>query len=118
VFMGSPVRGSRFARYLGELGLGWTIGRSGPEGLAAEHEPRWTEARDLGVIAGTHEFRLNRLVNPKLASPHDGIVCVEETRVEGARDAVTIHSNHTGMLFTRELAGQVTRFLREGKFQR
>jgi pimeloyl-ACP methyl ester carboxylesterase len=115
VFMGSPVRGSRFARYLGELGLGWTIGRSGPEALAAEHEARWTEPRELGVIAGTHEFRINPL-NPKLPSPHDGIVAVEETRIEGAKDSVTINSNHTGMLFTRELAGQVTQFLKSGSF--
>ena len=116
VFMGSPVRGSRFARYLGELGLGWTIGRSGPEGLAAQHEPRWTEPRELGVIAGTHEFRINPL-DPKLLSPHDGIVCVEETRIEGAKDSVTIHSNHTGMLFTRELAQLVNSFLRHGEFR-
>jgi pimeloyl-ACP methyl ester carboxylesterase len=115
VFMGSPVRGSRFARYLGELGLGWTIGKSGPEALAAEHEARWTEPRELGVIAGTHEFRINPL-NPRLPSPHDGIVSVEETRIEGAKDSVTIHSNHTGMLFTRELAEQVTQFLSTGTF--
>ena len=116
VFMGSPVRGSRFARYLGELGLAWTIGRSGPEALAGEHEARWTEPRELGVIAGTHEFRINPL-DPKLPSPHDGIVAVEETRIEGAKDSVTIHSNHTGMLFTRELAAQVELFLKQGTFQ-
>lgn len=116
VLMGSPVRGSRFARYLTELGLAWTIGRSGPEGLAGQHEPRWTEARELGVIAGTHEFRINPL-DPKLPSPHDGIVCVEETRIEGAKDSVTLHSNHTGMLFRRELAEQVASFLREGVFK-
>jgi pimeloyl-ACP methyl ester carboxylesterase len=116
VFLGSPVRGSRFARYLTELGLGWSIGRSGPAGLAAQHEPRWTEARELGVVAGTYEFRLNPL-DPKLPSPHDGIVCVEETRIEGAKDTVTIHSNHTGMLFTRELAGQVESFLKQGTFR-
>jgi len=116
VFMGSPVRGSRFARYLGELGLGWSLGKSGPGTLAAEHAPRWTEARELGVIAGTHEFRINPL-NPKLPSPHDGIVTVEETRIEGAKESVTIHSNHTGMLFTRVLAGQVESFLKRGEFR-
>ena len=117
VFMGSPVRGSHFARHLTDKGLAWAIGRSGPRALAAEHAPRWTEPRELGVIAGTHELRLNRLVNPTLPSPHDGIVCVAETRIEGAKDFVTIHSNHTGMLFRRELAEQVTRFLKQGEFQ-
>lgn len=116
VFLGSPVRGSRSARYLTELGLGWAVGRSGPGALAEIHEPVWTEHRDLGIIAGTHEFRFNVLL-PKLASPHDGVVSVEETHIPGAKDFATIHSNHTGMLFTRELAEQVTRFLKSGSFR-
>jgi pimeloyl-ACP methyl ester carboxylesterase len=116
VFMGSPVRGSRFARYLTQRGMAWSLGKSGDGALAAEHDPVWKQKRDLGIVAGTHEFRLNPL-NPKLASPHDGIVSVEETRIEGAKDVVTIHSNHTGMLFTRELAKQVSAFLRAGQFR-
>ncbi len=115
VFMGSPVRGSHFARYLARRGMAWSLGKSGAGTLAAEHDPKWTEVRELGVIAGTHEFRINPL-NPKLPSPHDGIVAVEETRIEGAKDSVTIASNHTGMLFGRELAGQVTQFLKSGSF--
>jgi pimeloyl-ACP methyl ester carboxylesterase len=117
VFMGSPVRGSRFARYLMQRGMAWSLGKSGAGALAAEHDPVWKQKRELGVIAGTHEFRLNPL-NPKLPSPHDGIVAVEETRIEGAKDYVTIHSNHTGMLFRRELAGQVVSFLNDGEFKR
>ena len=116
VFLGSPVRGSRSARYLTELGLGWAVGRSGPGALADIHEPVWTEPRELGIVAGTHEFRFDFLL-PKLASPHDGVVSVEETRLPGAKDFATIHSNHTGMLFRRELAEQVRAFLREGKFR-
>ena len=116
VFMGSPVRGSRFARYLTQRGMAWSLGKSGDGALAAEHDPVWSQKRELGVIAGTHEFRLNPL-NPELPSPHDGIVAVEETRIEGTKDSVTIHSNHTGMLFRRELAEQVTRFLETGVFR-
>jgi len=116
VFMGSPVRGSRFARYLTQRGMTWALGKSGPGGLAAEHDPEWKQPRELGVIAGTYEFRLNPF-NPDLPSPHDGIVAVEETRIEGAKDTVTIDSNHTGMLFRRELAEQVTAFLKAGRFR-
>ncbi len=116
VFMGSPVRGSHFARYLMQRGMAWSLGKSGPGTLAAEHDPKWTQKRELGVIAGTHEFRFNPL-NPKLVSPHDGIVSVEETRIEGAKDSVMINSNHTGMLFTRELAEQVVAFLKTGEFR-
>ena len=76
----------------------------------------WAQARELGLIAGTHEFRLNPF-NPKLPSPHDGIVAVEETRIEGAKDSVMIRSNHTGMLFRHELAEQVVAFLKTGAFR-
>lgn len=116
VFLGSPIRGSRAAEYLTQKGLGWSIGKSGPGGLAERYEPRWTEARELGVVAGTHEFAINPL-NFGLISPHDGMVSVSETHIEGAKESVTIHANHTGMLFTRELAGQVTAFLRSGRFK-
>src|SRR5579863_3569197 len=87
VFMGSPVRGSRFARYLTQRGMTWALGKAGPGGLAGAHDPMWAQARALGLIAGTHEFRLNPFT-PKLPSPHDGIVAVEETRIEGAKDSV------------------------------
>jgi pimeloyl-ACP methyl ester carboxylesterase len=117
VFMGSPVCGSRAAAYLTERGLHWAIGKSGPEGLAAKHEPKWTAGRELGVIAGTHEFAINPM-NFGLVSPHDGMVSLEETRIDGAKDSVTIHSNHTGMLFRRELAEQVCSFLKDGQFLR
>jgi len=116
VFLGSPVRGSRSAMYLTEQGLGWAVGRAGPGALAEIHEPVWSEPRELGVIAGTHEFRFNFLL-PRLASPHDGVVSLEETRIPGAKEFATIHSNHTGMLFRRELAEQVETFLKQGHFR-
>jgi pimeloyl-ACP methyl ester carboxylesterase len=116
VFLGSPIRGSRAAEYLTQKGLHWAIGKSGPGGLAEKYEPKWTEPRDLGVVAGTYEFAINPM-NFGLVSPHDGMVSVVETHIEGAKDSVTIHSNHTGMLFTRELAEQVTTFLKDGKFR-
>ena len=117
VFLGSPVRGSQSARSLTERGLDWVIGKSGPGVLATRHDPKWNEPRELGIVAGTHDLRINFLL-PDLPSPNDGVVAVEETRIEGARDSVTVHSNHTGMLFRRELAEQVTAFLRQGQFRR
>ena len=117
VFLGSPVRGSQSARSLTERGLDWAIGKSGPGVLATRHEPKWKEPRELGIVAGTHDLRINFLL-PDLPSPNDGVVAVEETYIEGARDSVTVHSNHTGMLFRRELAEQVTVFLKQGHFRR
>jgi len=40
---------------------------------------------------------------PRIAKPHDGMVRVEETRVEGARAAV-VRASHVGLLLSRKVA--------------
>lgn len=117
VFMGSPVRGSLAAQNLRDRGWGFLLGRSGPEGLELPHDAEWKEPRELGVIAGTHRFSVNPF-RPAIASPHDGMVSVEETRIAGAKDSIELHLAHTTMLFSSQLAEQVGEFLREGKFKR
>lgn len=117
VFMGAPVRGSRAAVNLKERGLGFLLGRSGPEGLTLPHEAAWNATRELGVIAGTHAFSINPF-QPNIPPPHDGVVSVEETRISGAKDNIELHLAHTTMLFSNQLAEQVAAFLREGMFKR
>lgn len=117
VFMGSPVRGSLAAKNLRDRGLGFLLGRSGPTGLELPQEAFWKADRELGVIAGTHAFSINPF-HPKLPEPNDGMVSVEETRIAGAKDSIELHLAHTTMLFSNELAGQVSGFLKEGKFLR
>jgi pimeloyl-ACP methyl ester carboxylesterase len=116
IFLGSPVRGSRSALTLVERRLGWMLGKSGEQGLAAQHQPHWCWPRDLGIITGTHEFSLNPF-HAHLPSPHDGLVAEEETYIEGAKDRTQVYANHTGMLFKRELAEQVSMFLKTGAFR-
>ena len=114
--MGSPVRGSRAALNLENRGWGFLLGRSGPKGLNQPHDAVWNEPRELGVIAGTHEFSINPF-HPVLPTPHDGMVAVEETRIAGAKDSIELHLAHTTMLFSSQLAEQVTAFLRKGEFR-
>lgn len=116
VFMGSPVRGSLAAQNLRDRGWGFLLGRSGPEGLEVPHDAEWKEPRDLGVIAGTHAFKINPLT-PRLPTPNDGMVSVEETRIAGAKDSIELRLAHTTMLFSEKLAEQVSAFLQEGKFK-
>ncbi|HEY8681887.1 MAG TPA: alpha/beta hydrolase, partial [Rhodanobacter sp.] len=47
---------------------------------------------------------------------HDGTVAVEETRLHGLTDHCMVDTNHTGLLFSQDVARQVARFLREGHF--
>ena len=48
--------------------------------------------------------------------PHDGTVSVDETRLKGATDFITLPVSHTGMLISARVATQVVTFLRSGKF--
>ncbi|MGH8293648.1 MAG: alpha/beta fold hydrolase [Gammaproteobacteria bacterium] len=115
VLLGAPVKGSLAARNLVAKHLGWILGRSGPDGLAEEYDPKWSGQRELGVIAGTGGFGLNPL-RPDLPEPHDGLVAVEETRLAGATDYTEIKTTHTGLLFNPEVAELTVAFLRTGKF--
>jgi len=53
-----------------------------------------------------------------LDGDHDGTVLVAETQLPGAKDHIVLHTSHTAMLFSTEVARQIVTLLREGKFQR
>jgi pimeloyl-ACP methyl ester carboxylesterase len=116
VLLGSPVRGSGAARSF----AGWAVGRRMlGRGLTAEvFEPRprrWTGGRELGVIAGDRARGFGRLVG-RLPPPNDGVVMVDETRLTGASAHRVVHSSHSGMLFSRDVARHTAAFLRDGHF--
>jgi pimeloyl-ACP methyl ester carboxylesterase len=117
VFLGAPVRGSRTALDLAGRPWGpFLLGRSGPAGLTEQREAVWKEPRELGVIAGSCSLSINPF-HTRLPKPHDGMVSVDETRIAGAKDELQLNVTHTGMLFNRELAEQVTEFLKDGRFK-
>ena len=91
---------------LGPLALAELV-RGGPR--------RWTQPRELGVIAGSTSAGLGRLV-ADLPVPNDGTVAVEETRIEGTTDHVVLPVTHTGMLVSASVAEHVARFLHSGRF--
>ena len=114
VLMGPPYRGSRTARDLLRIpGMSRIIGRSMQDWLATP--PPVVAGIDIGVIAGN---RCLGLAGPLvgLPQPNDGIVMVDETRVDAARDSIALHVSHTEMLFSRACAEQVAHFLQYGSF--
>src|SRR5574337_286267 len=113
VLLGSPVKGSRTARNLVAKNLGWILGQSGADGLAEEYDPQWHGQRELGVIASTGGFGLNPL-RPDLPEPHDGLVSMEETHLDGATGYAEVKTTHTGLLFNPEVAERVVLFLQSG----
>jgi pimeloyl-ACP methyl ester carboxylesterase len=116
VLLGSPVGGSRVANRLAGWKIGaLVIGRSAREELVASQGRRWTEGRDLGVIAGSLAVGLGRVVY-KHAAPSDGTVFVDETCLPGMKEHLLMRVSHTGMPFSPAVAAQTAAFLREGRF--
>lgn len=116
VLLGTPARGS-FAgrRFAGHRFGRWLLGRS--ESLWRERSAiRWTRTEPLGVIAGTMPLGLGRALG-RLPGSNDGVVCVEETAVEGMRDRVILSVSHSAMIVSARVAAQTAAFLRHATFR-
>lgn len=115
VLLAAPVLGSLCGRKLAARAAGrWLLGATEPLWLERK-ETIWASAAPLGVIAGTVPWGLGRMLGP-LPVPNDGVVCLKETPVEGMTERCIVRMNHSGMLFSREVAKQVIAFLRWGRF--
>lgn len=116
VCLGSPLTGSRVASRVGQTNLGRKIvGKSLGEHVARGGLNHWDQAIELGVIAGTRNFGIGRVVGT-LPEQSDGTVAVEETRLPGAKAHITVQATHTQLLFDRDVARQTIHFLRYGEF--
>lgn len=90
VMLGPPNQGSSFAKKLSQLGLFEIV--TGISGM--QLGPRWSEFQaHLGVpdcpfvvIAG--DISRQPIQNPWLQGPNDGIVTVEETKLDGMKDCI------------------------------
>lgn len=115
VLLGTPYAGSATARNLARHAWGRRLlGHSLDQALLGDG-PRWHGGRDLGVIAGTRPVGLGLLVG-ELSRPNDGTVVLAETQGIPGAVSVTHPSTHTSLLFSAEVAQQVSRFLRNGRF--
>ena len=117
VLLGSPVAGSRAGRDVARsVGGRWVLGHSlalWAEGIT----PQAPSGVEVGVIAGDIPLGLGRIFL-RLEKPNDGVVAVEETRIEGAADTLVMRVNHSGMILSASVARQVCSFLKEGEFAR
>ncbi|KAF1711119.1 cobalamin adenosyltransferase [Pseudoxanthomonas kalamensis DSM 18571] len=114
VCLGSPLRGSATARNV--AAHAWSrplLGYSAE--LLLDGLPTWDGAAEVGMIAGDVARGLGRLfARPDGVS--DGTVGLEETRLPGLADHCIVHSSHTGLVFSDQVAAQAGQFLREGRF--
>jgi pimeloyl-ACP methyl ester carboxylesterase len=115
VLLGAPVRGSLCGRRLSAAALGrWMLGECRP--LWEERPARWTRGAPLGIVAGTLPLGLGRAFG-RLPGVNDGVVCVEETTVEGMTERALVREGHSMLVLSRKVGDLVDRFLRAGRFQ-
>ena len=115
LLLGAPARGSFAGRRFeaGRIGR-WMMGDAASCWRA--RNARWTRAAPLGVVAGTVAFGLARIVGGRLPGLNDGVVCVEETAVEGMADAAQVPVAHSLLATSAAVARLAERFLRSGSF--
>jgi pimeloyl-ACP methyl ester carboxylesterase len=94
----------------------WAMGRSVAQLLEGIPLPWPLPAREIGVISGVRSMGLGRFLFRQLPRPNDGLLSVPETRLPGVREQIVLPVSHTGMLFSRRVAGQLAAFLRDGRF--
>ncbi len=84
---------------------------TGVEGFAAT---AGTPRCSFGVIAGS--LRNGEGLNPLIAGDDDGIVGMEQTKLEGMADFITVNAAHTFIMSNPETHRHVLHFLEHGKF--
>ncbi len=116
VCMGSPLRGTAAARAVSRWpGAASMLGSSIRELNAAGGLPRWDGSRPLGIVAGCRPMGVGAII-ARLPPPHDGVVSVEETRLDGASDHIIVDASHVGLLWSRAASRAVRDFLGHGRF--
>lgn len=116
VFIGTPAVACRAAVGLARLPLvGPFAGKCVTEELLVERERRWSNPRELGIIAGTRRLGFGHLI-ARLEGENDGTIGVSETRLPGATDFITVPATHMGLLVSARAARETAAFLRAGHF--
>jgi pimeloyl-ACP methyl ester carboxylesterase len=118
VCLGPPFRGSVTAERVSRLpGGSRVLGQSMRDLIARGGFRTAAAGREIGIIAGRVPLGVGRLFG-SFAGPNDGMVTVEETRLEGATDHIVLPVAHTSLLWSRAVARQVDHFLHSGRFAR
>ena len=115
VLLGAPVRGCLAGRRLGRARLGrWMLGAC--RAIWEERAAGWTRGTPLGVVAGTLPLGLGRALGGGLPGPNDGVVCVEETTVDGMTGRALVRQGHSMLILSGQVCALVDRFLASGRF--
>ncbi len=106
ILLACPAQGSRLARQLvnGKCARLWRflLGRSIERGLLGD-VPAWDSAVCLRVVAGTRQAGIASVIFPQ-PGIGDGVVGLEEARVDGYQDLQQMPVSHAGFLFSDKIS--------------
>ena len=115
VMLGTPNQTSIVAKTITKWMLGRKLlGMSVENGLTGVLPP-WNGKKKLGIIAGYFPVG-SELVTPIIKNPNDGTVSIEETRLDGSKDHITLNCSHLGLLFSKKVFLQTKHFLEHSCF--
>ena len=119
VMLGPPNRGSELADIFQNIApYRWIFGPAGQQMTVRENAVQIPQGKvdfELGVIAGTvgWPYPDGALL---LKGQHDGRVTVENTKLDGMKDHMTIPVMHGLMMGHQGVRRNVTQFLKTGRF--
>jgi hypothetical protein len=120
VMLGPPNKGSQVVDKLKDIpGFAFLNGPAGRElGTDEMSIPnRLGPAKfEVGIIAGTRS--INPILSSMLPDPDDGKVSVENTKLAGMADHITLPVAHPFLMKNDEVIKQVVYFLQNGKFKK
>lgn len=115
VMLGPPNQGSGLALLLEKhIAIGKILGPSFRELTCLQLEPA-SDKIEIGVIAGATGRK--RGLPPYGIKDGDGIVALEETRLEGMKDHLSIPFVHSLLMYHPEVIRQTIHFLKKGVFE-
>lgn len=109
VTIGTPHQGSQSARRAVAQGWGAHLLRENKELLCSGMPDPWQAGNPHGVIAGCLPIGPLGLLYG-IPRPHDGLISVAETRLEGTKHVI-LPVSHSGFLLSQQCFGQVGHFL-------
>ena len=115
VLLGTSCAGSRAAQGLARSKVGRAMVGAAITQWQPERGPIAAQKFEVGMIAGTLRIGLGQWV-ACLPRPHDGAVSVDETRMPGLRDHITVPVSHSGMILSGRVMQHIVRFLEHGRF--
>lgn len=109
VCVGSPLAGSSVVRQHLNTPLRFAAGRSAK--LLSNCVQQVPAGLHVSAIAGTNPKGLGQLVH-RFKEPNDGSVALSETQIPGLQRHVTVHSSHSGQLFSQAVIEQIVQLLK------